>query len=171
MNRTLQVLNLLGVLVLAALCVVQWRANRTLNLEAAGLEKVRLDQAAKLAELEKIIKGQAADLDSFREQLGKTHELLRGAEAKVAILERDGRQLTAERDQLKASVAKWADAVAERDARLGQLEAQTQKLATDRNDAVKKFNELAEKYNAVVKDLNEARARLSGQRTNAAPAP
>jgi hypothetical protein len=42
-------------------------------------------------------------------------------------------------------------------------------LAADRNDAVRKFNELAEKYNAVVKDLNEARARLAGPSTNAPP--
>jgi chromosome segregation ATPase len=171
MNRALQYLNLLGVVALAALCVVQWRANRAVNLEAAGLEKVRLDQAAKLSELEKAMKGQAADLDSFREQLGKTHESLRAAEAKITTLERDARQLAAERDQLKTSVAKWADAVAARDARLAELDGQLRKLATDRNDAVTKFNELAEKYNAVVKDLNEARARLAGQGTNTPPAP
>lgn len=170
MNRTLQVLNLLGVLALAVLCVVQWRANRAVNLEAAGLEKVRLDQAAKLTELEKSLKGQAADLDSFREQLGKTHESLRAAEAKIATLERDARQLAAERDQLKTAVEKWADAVAVRDARLAELDQQLRQLATDRNDAVQKFNDLAGKYNAVVKDLNEARARLTGQRTNSPPA-
>jgi chromosome segregation ATPase len=171
MNRVLQYLNLLGVIALGALCLVQWRANRSLNLETAGLEKVRLQHVAKLADLEKSLKGQAADLDSFREQLGKTHESMRSAEAKVANLERAARQLTAERDQLKASVTKWSEAVAARDARLAELDGQLRKLATDRNEAVMKFNELAEKFNAVVKDLNEARARLSGQSTNAAPAP
>jgi uncharacterized coiled-coil DUF342 family protein len=171
MNRALQYLNLLGVLALAVLCAVQWRANRAVNLEASGLERVRLDQAAKLTDLEKSFKGQAADLDSFREQLGKTHESLRTAEAKVVTLERDARQIAAERDQLKAAVEKWADAVATRDARLADLDGQLRKLVTDRNDAVKKYNELAEQYNTVVKDLNEARALLSRFRTNAPPAP
>jgi chromosome segregation ATPase len=169
MNRVLQVLNLVGVLALAALCVLQWRANRAVNLEATGLEKIRLDQAARLAEQEKSLKGLTADLDAFRDQLGATHENLRAAEAKVATLERDTRQLTAERDQLKAAVEKWAEAVAARDARLAELDRQVRQLAADRNDAVRQFNELAEKYNAVVKDLNEARARRAGPSTNAPP--
>ena len=37
-----------------------------------------------------------------------------------------------------------------------------QKLAGERNEAVARFNDLAGKYNGLVKDLNEARAKLAG---------
>ena len=49
MNRMLQWVNFLGVLVLAGLCVVQWKVNRRLNLETADLERVRIAQDAKVS--------------------------------------------------------------------------------------------------------------------------
>lgn len=169
MNRALPVLNFVGVLLLAGLCIVQWRENRRVNLEATGLAKVRLVQADKLEEQAKTIAGLSADLDRFRERLRSASDLAKETETKLRPLERELHQLTQERDQLKASVTGWAEAVTARDQRLKGFAAQLQELATGRNEAVTKFNDLAEKHNGVVKDLNEARARLAAAQTNNAP--
>jgi hypothetical protein len=90
--------------------------------------------------------------------------------SKLRPLEREVRQLTQERDLLKASVTDSAAAVATRDERLKEFATQLEEVATGRSEAVTKFNDLAEKYNGVVKDLNEARARLAALATNAPPA-
>jgi hypothetical protein len=45
-------------------------------------------------------------------------------------------------------VLQWTAAVTARDEQLQAARDQLEKLATDRNDAVLKFNALAEKYNA-----------------------
>ena len=47
-------------------------------------------------------------------------------------------------------------AVAQRDQALKQASSEFQKVANERNDAILKFNDLAGKYNAVVKQLNDA---------------
>ncbi len=166
MNRALPLLNLLGVLLLAGLCVVQWRDNRRLNLEAADLTRIRHEQAAKLEEQTKTITGLSADLDSFRTRLKDASEMVKVTDTKLRPLDREVRQLALERERLKASITNWSAAVTARDERLKEFADQAQELAAARNEAVTKFNELAEKHNAVVKDLNEARARLAAQ-TNA----
>ena len=56
MNRSLQYANLLVVAALAVLCVMQWNANRRVNLEAGALEKTRIEQAAQIEQQEKIRK-------------------------------------------------------------------------------------------------------------------
>lgn len=154
MNRPLQYFNLAGVLTLAALCAFQWQINRRVNLEANRLEKTRLELSREIAEQEETIHGCRADLEAFREQLQSTARSLKETESRLRDAERANIQLTAERDQLKENVAKWTDAVKERDEQLAQAREQIQTLAADRNRAVVKFNELAEKYNATVADLN-----------------
>ncbi len=161
MNRFLHYFNLVGVIALAALCVAQWQVNRRVNLEANRLEQIRLDQNTKLEEQGKTLKGYVADLDELRKQLTLTHTSLKETESKNAVTDRQVRQLTAESEQLKASVTNWASAVAARDERLKETYEQIQKSAQERNDAVVKFNELAGKYNATVKDLNTARAQIA----------
>lgn len=170
MNRALPIVNLLGVLLLAGLCVVQWRINRRLNLEATELTRIRHGQATQLEEQAKTIAGLTTDLDSFRTRLQDASALATETEAKLRPLEREVSQLTNERDQLKASLTNWAGAVTARDERLQEFAAQLQELAAARNDAVAKFNDLAEKYNGVVQDLNDARARLAAAHTNQPPA-
>src|SRR5687767_12487479 len=101
MNRSLQYLNFLGILALAVLCVVQWRMNRRVNLEASALEKTRLEQAARLEDQDNTIKGYAADLDGFREQLARASLDLKETEASLAAAQREIRQLNSERDQLR----------------------------------------------------------------------
>ena len=161
MNRGLQLINLLGVLLLAALCVVQWQVNRRTNLRAIELDRIGQDQRTKISEQEKTIKGQTADLDSFREQLTRTHTTLKETETRLATVEGEVRQLTNEREQLKASITNWVAAVTARDEQLKTANVELQKLGNERNEVVGKFNELAAKYNSVVKDLNEERARQS----------
>ena len=152
--RALHYFNFLGVLALAVLCVIQWRINRDLNLRTNLLEKDRISQNARIDEQTSQIKGQAADLDAFRENVRRASAELKSAESNVLVLRQESAQLGAERDQLKESVAGWSKAVAERDEQLKSLGEQAQKRATDRNDAVVKFNELAEKHNVTVNDLN-----------------
>jgi chromosome segregation ATPase len=161
MNRFLQYLNLLGVAALALLCGVQWRTNRQVNLEATGLMKAGFEQAAKLEDQDKSLKSCAVDLEGFREQLSRAHNILKVTETKAAVAEREIRQLSSERDQLKTSGTNWAAAVSTRDDQLKAANEQLHKLAEGRNETIANFNELARKYNAVVQDLNEARTKLA----------
>jgi biopolymer transport protein ExbD len=158
--------DVIRVLLLAGLCVVQWRDNRRVNLEAANLTRIRHEQVAKLDEHAKTIAGLSADLDRFRARLQDASALAKEAEAKLRPLEREVRQVTQERDQLKGSVTDWSAAVTVRDERLKEFATQLQELAAGRNEAVTKFNDLAGKYNAVVIELNAARARLAALATN-----
>ena len=158
--KRLQYVNLVGVLALAALCVVQWQRDRNLNLEVNRLETARQDQDAKLTEQEQIVRGLNADLAQFKEQFGKAQTELSDARQKLRMFERDVRQLTGERDQLKISVTNWANAVSVRDERLKEAGAQVDRLNDELNASIRKFNELATNHNAVVKDLNDLRARV-----------
>jgi chromosome segregation ATPase len=139
--------NLAGVLVLAVLCAVQWKSDSDLSHEADRLRQLSADQSAKIDDQEKSLKQDAADLDDLRQRLAVSEDALKDAKDKLTAA-------TAERDQLKAAVDKWTAAVATRDDALKQANAQVQKLSADRDDAVKKFNDLADKYNDVVKQLN-----------------
>jgi len=153
--RALHYFNFLGVLALALLCVVQWRINRDLNLRTNFLEKDRISQNTRIDEQNGQIKGQAADLDAFRENIQRAAAEVKSAESNLLVSRREAAQAGAERDQLKESVAGWSKALAERDEQLKQLGEQAQKLADDRNEAVVKFNELAGKHNETVTNLNQ----------------
>ena len=169
--------NLLGVLALAVLCVFQWEVNRRLNLEHVSLDMTRQVQAQKIAELEKTIAGDKADLNDFRKRLEQAEAAIKANEATIVkvtderdqaaaqrdavTIERD--RAMADRDALQADLQKWVDAVKQRDAALkkeGEERLQAQK---DRNDAVVKFNDLVGKYNDAVKALNAAQAKLAGK--------
>lgn len=154
MRVRLEYLNLLGVALLAALCAVQWSANRRVHLEVHRLEKLRNEQSQRIDEQANSLAGSRADLDAFRDQLEKTAGLLKKGEANKHAAESEAAKLMAERDQLKDSVLKWSEAVAARDLHLEQAREQLQTLATDRNAAVTKFNTLAEKYNALAAELD-----------------
>lgn len=170
MNRFLQYANLIGVLALAALCAFQWNVNRRVNLEASALEKTRLELNTKLAEHEKTIKGQAADLDTFREQLSLATTSLKETETKLAKAGREIAQLETEREQLKASVTNWAAAVTARDERIKEANERIQQLGTDLNASIRKFNELGETHSQLVKNWNDQQERLAAMKTNTAKA-
>ena len=158
MSRRLHYLNLAGVLLLAGICVLQWRINRELNLRTNVLEKERIDQGLRIEEQAKQIKGQAADLDTFREHVQRLAADLKSAESNLSASRVEAAQLTAQNDQLKESLESWRKAVEERDEQLARASEQLQQLGTERNEVVQKFNNLAQKHNEVVDDLN-ARTR------------
>jgi chromosome segregation ATPase len=170
MSRRWQYLNFLGVLVLTALCVIQWQRDRRLNLELSRLEKVRQEHELKIAEQEKTARGLTSDLEQFKEQFKLTQADLTETRQRLQAAERENSQLLGERDQLKESITNWAKAVAERDESIQAANAHTTELAGRLNDSIQKFNALATNYNSVVKDLNELRAGSSSQkaRTDAA---
>lgn len=145
MNRLLQWANLVGVLALAVLCAVQWSVNRRLNLSTMALERTRMAEEAQIAQQAKTIADQAADLDEFRSRVQLSEEALADAETKL-------QKLQGERDQLAGALGKWKAAVAQRDAVIKQAAAEIQKAIDDRDAAIKQFNDLATKYNAMVKE-------------------
>jgi chromosome segregation ATPase len=161
MSRFLQYFNLVGVLALAALCAVQWRTNRHANLQTAELQRTRLEQLATLAEQEKAIQGDVADLDDFRTRLARAESALTEVQGKLVATSADRDQAAAQRDQLRAALDKLIAAVAARDGAMQQAGEQIKKLAGERNEAVVKFNDLAAKYNALVKQFNAATTRRS----------
>jgi len=169
--KRLHYFNFAGVLALAALCVAQWLHDRRLNLEINRLEKSRLEQAARLAEAEQTISGLSSDVAQFKQLYAQAHTELGESDHKLRAAERKATQLAAESDQLRTSVTNWAAAVAGRDDRLKEANAQIRKLADDLNSSIRKFNALATNYNGVVKDLNELRARLAQNPPSGAAAP
>jgi chromosome segregation ATPase len=121
-------------------------------MEINRLEKVRAEQADRIDEGETTIRQDAADLEDFRGRLSRSESELKRSQAALA-------SAAVERDQLKAVVEKWEKAVSERDAALTLAGEQVQKLGAQRNKVVGQFNELANKYNAIVKQMDEERAK------------
>ena len=161
MNRRLQNLNLCGVLVLAIVCVLQWRRDRALNLEVNRIETTRLEQKEKITEQEKHLRGLTDDLASYQEQLGRARTELSESQKNLQEMERVNQRLSRTSEQLTQSVTNWANAVTERDKRLGEANGRIHELADQLNASVLKFNELATNYDTVVKALNQARAGKS----------
>ncbi len=153
MNRFLHRLNLLGVCVLALLCVLQWRINRRLNLEWNRQEQLRIEEAASREEQAGIIAGQAADLAALRAHLERVTGEFEQTATRLAAAEEELRQAVDARDQLEASVSNWAAAVAVRDERLRQAASQMQTVIAERNEAVRRHNDLTERYNTLIKQI------------------
>ncbi len=143
--------NFVGVVAMAILCGFQWQIDTRLNLEAQALGKTRLQQAATIDQQDRTIKNDAADMDDLRSRLSLAESALAEAQQKIAD---DQAQIK----QLKIALDKWIAAVAQRDQALKQAGEQIQKLATERNDAILKFNDLAGKYTALVKQFNDAQS-------------
>lgn len=153
--KTLSWINLAGVLALGVLCVAQWRGNRELNLEVNRLEGIRLDNAAKLDEKDRLVAGLHSDIGALQSQVLQLTGSLRESDGKLALAERTGAQSATERDQLKESVARCAQAVEARDARIAENHDRIRELAERLNDVVARHNEIAASYNEVVQLLNE----------------
>ncbi len=161
MNRRLQWINLAGVFALAAICAMQWAAHRRLNRDIHQLEKSRTEQRLQIETLIRSSSGQTNDLESLRAHLARMSQELRNAEAKLAVSELQARQAVLERGQLKTSVTHWAAAATARDERIRQDAVHLEKLAQERNDAVKSFNDLAERHNLLVSNWNKLQAGLA----------
>jgi chromosome segregation ATPase len=143
MTRFFLIFNFLGVTLLCALCAAQWQTNSRLENGVEQLDKTRIEQSAQIAEQTITLKDDAADLSDLRQRLSMSESGLNSA-----VADRD--HFAAEGKRLKAALDKWMAAVAARDAALRQAGDQIQKLSSERNDAVRMFNDLAGKYNALV---------------------
>jgi chromosome segregation ATPase len=152
-------MNLFGVLALAALCIAQWQRDRRLNLEVGRLDQVRLQQGAKIDEQAGLLKGLNEDLGQLKTSLGIEQSLRSQAEQKVVSTENANLQLGLERDQLKAAITNWANAVALRDERMKEANTRIEQLAADLNTSIRKYNELVTNRNAAVKASGATRAQ------------
>ena len=154
MNRALAVINLLGVLALTGLCVLQWRVNRTLNLDVNRLVQINQLQAAHLEEQTRDLRGLTADLDRFRAQIAATtHSQKDDAE----------KELSRQRDQLGASITAWTAAVAARDRHITEANDRIRELSAQLNTTAAKYNVLVATHNALVRQVNEERAAETGK--------
>jgi chromosome segregation ATPase len=159
MNGRLKYMNLFGVLALAALCIAQWQRDRRLNLEVGRLDQMRLQQGAKIDEQAGLLKGLNEDLGQLKTSLGIEQSLRSQAEQKVVSTENANLQLGLERDQLKAAITNWANAVALRDERMKEANTRIEQLAADLNTSIRKYNELVTNRNAAVKASGATRAQ------------
>jgi chromosome segregation ATPase len=159
MNGRLKYLNLFGVLALAALCIAQWQRDRRLNLELGRLDQVRLQQAAKIDEQAGLLKGLNEDLRQLKTSLANEQSLRSQSEQKMASTESTNQQLVLERNQLKAAITNWANAVMVRDERMKEANARIEQLATELNASIRKYNELATNRTAAVKTSGATRAQ------------
>jgi SMC interacting uncharacterized protein involved in chromosome segregation len=149
MNQAFSIFNFLGVVALCVLSAAEWQTNSRLEKRANQLDQTRTEQAATIVEQEKTLKVNATDLDDLRQRLS-----LSESDLKTTLAERD--RLAAETKALKAALDKWLAAVKERDAALQQAGDLVQKLADERDSAITKFNNLADRYNALVKQVQNA---------------
>jgi chromosome segregation ATPase len=177
MTRTLQILNLLGILALVVLCIFQWQANRRLNLQYIDLEKTRNKLTAQTTQLQSNLDGATADLNDFRARIAagqsaakKSDDKLAAAATQIQTLTAQQHQLQSAADSFKSTIDKWTATVAARDQTFRQAQSQVQTLAEDRNASIQKFNDLALKYNAAIEEIkkaNEAIKKLAQDRNDA----
>lgn len=169
MNLFLQIVNFVGVLLVAGLCVFQWNDNGQLHRNLDELDRTRQEQVAKIADQEKTINANNADLDDLRAKLAKAEAATKDIQGKLDTETARNKQLAAEHDRLvaeqgefKTAIERWQAAIAQRDETIKQADQTIQKLSAERNDDINKYNDLMNKYNGVVKDLNAAQAKLAG---------
>ena len=157
MNRLLEKLNLLGVVILALLCVAQWKINRAANLHLQSAQKQNHEQAKKISDHEKTIQANTTDLETFRTQLSSTKTAEKDLEKNLADAERNSFQLKSETAALKTAITNWAAAVETRDQQLRQAATNIQSLVQTRDDAIEKYNALAKRQNELVAEINRSR--------------
>ena len=154
-------LNIVGVLVLAALCGLQWKNESRLNAEVNALLQTQYGLEKTIDDQRKNIDGLSKDLALFKSQFAATKAELDETLLLLRKAENDILHLTAERDQLKEAVAAWQDAVKERDAHIEEANARIKEFAEALNESITKYNDLAVKFNEVVDMLNEDRQKLN----------
>lgn len=141
MNRFFSIFNFAGIVAVTLLCAIQWQTNSRLDARAQQLDQTRIEQSAKIDQQTRELKDDAADMEDLRGRLTTCE-----SDLSKTIAERD--QLGLENKQLGAALDKWVAAVKARDAALSEVLKQ-------RNDAIAKFNDLAGKYNGLVKETEQ----------------
>ena len=119
----------------------------------------RQEQLQKLTEQDKTIGGLTEDLARFKEQFSLTHSNLMEVRERMRKAESENDSLQRDQDQLRESITNWIQAVSARDARLTEANERIRSMATQLDDSIGKYNKLVTNYNAVVKQLEEARAK------------
>jgi chromosome segregation ATPase len=147
MNRAVQYLNFLGVAALAVLCAFQWSASSRIDHQREQLASTCQTQSAKIAEDEQSLQADTASIDDLNQRLSSATDELSKTHQQIEAL-------TIRCDQMKSALAKWTAAVAQRDAALKQAADEIQKAMADRDQAVKKYNDLAGQYNAMIAGQN-----------------
>ena len=144
MNRIITVFNAMGVVLLAALCVFQWDQLRAISGRLNIADQAAIAQAEVLSKEKQARQRDGIDLADMRNRLAAAD-----AEAESNFK----RAIAAERklDATGVAVEKLKKAVADRDAVLGQQDAAIRKTAGERDDAIRKYNDLVLKYNELVK--------------------
>jgi uncharacterized protein (DUF3084 family) len=137
MTRFFSTFNFAGVVALAILCALQWRINSRLENRVRALDQLAADQQAKIAEQTQSLKDDAADLDDSHERLSLSEKQLDETLAKL-------RQREAEVTQLQITLKSWMQAIEARDAALKQAGQEIQQLAAQGNEAIQKYNDLAQ---------------------------
>jgi chromosome segregation ATPase len=163
MNRTLQVLNLIGIVLLIGLCAAQWDVNRRMHLRLLDAERIHTEEQGRIAEQEKSLKGYATDLDDFRDRVMAADAASKADAEKLKKVTAERAAAAAERNQWKAAyenadaaIKKWTAAVSDRDRALAAAGELAKKLAGDRNEAVTKYNDLVVKFNAAAGEIQKA---------------
>lgn len=160
-------LNLCGVLLLSALCVVQWREQGRLAHRIAALETERslLGQGKK--EAEKALEGVKTDVEEFRTQIKEAHSDRETADKRHAVAVSEVLALKAELEQLNATVGEWKAAVAARDSMIQGMRQLLDETVRERNAMIEKFNAVGRSQNDAVQRLNSALEELARLRTQA----
>ena len=159
MNRVLIAFNLVGVAVLAVLCIIQWRVNSLIHFRADAFERTTVQQKSNLKKAQQTISTYTADLEDFRQRISLSEKQLKELDEKLAVETRERNQLAAERDDLSLALGKWKSAVDDRDKTINTAKQELASLATDRNTIAQRLNDLTDKWNSLVKQWNELQAR------------
>lgn len=153
--------NFVGVCLLAGLCTWQWDTNSRLNEQVRSLEETRDSQTAKIADLDKTIKGNASDMEDLHGRLTKSEDTVKDDEKKLAADEVQKKQLQVLADRDKELVGQWRAAIDRRDQillkqkdQLEQFHDENGKLASQVTALEAKYTDAVNKYNALVQQIN-----------------
>jgi chromosome segregation ATPase len=149
MNRFLTYLNLIGVCALAVLCGIQWRANDRATRAITAAQAARATAEQQATDTGQKLATTSADLDDVRGRLAAAQGSLADAQAKLTAVTGERDQLQRQVSQDRATLDQWSAAVAKRDGVLTQQAGSLKALADQRDDAVRRFNELVGKYNSL----------------------
>ena len=157
--KVLRWLNLLGVLILAGLCVTQWFRMRDQDREIDSRKRAADVLEARLAEQDRRLEATLADLESMKSQAIRQLAIDAADRRTLEESQRNLQQATYERDQLRSAVSNWTAAVSARDLNLQQMDRAVRNLTNELAAAVQRHNQLATNYNRVVEELNGLRRR------------
>lgn len=153
--------NFVGVCLLAGLCAVQWDTNSRLNEQVRSLEETRDSQTAKIADLDKTIKGNASDLDDLHGRLSKSEDTVKEDERKLAAADAETKRMQNLVERDKEMVGQYRSAIDQRDEvirtqreNLEKAAAENGVLVNEANALKAKYIDAANKYNALAQQIN-----------------